>query len=124
MKKRAVSLLLLGAMLAGAMLTGCSDAPAEVETTESAAAETVTDDGKVKDGLPGELNFDGSEVKLCAQLWMTIVKNPEAEFYVAETSGDVIDDAVYNRNRAVEERLNVKLNWNCIETTWDTRNDT
>ncbi|MBE6611038.1 MAG: extracellular solute-binding protein [Ruminococcaceae bacterium] len=32
-----------------------------------------------------------------------------AEFYVEEATGDIVDDAIYNRNLAVSERLNVKL---------------
>ena len=56
-----------------------------------------------KDGLP-ETNFNG-EV-------FTILQRSEwnYEFQAESEIGDVINDAVYKRNLAVEERFNVKLN--------------
>ena len=35
-------------------------------------------------------------------------------------SGDIVYDAVHNRNLSVEDRLNVKLNWIRGSEDWDT----
>ena len=58
------------------------------------------------DSLPNDLNFNGAAVNLYIQedSWK------QEEFVADGETGDVINDAVYRRNTAVEGRLNVKLN--------------
>ncbi len=69
------------------------------ETTT--APETVAND---KDELPDK-KFDGKEFKVLA------AESTAYKGYidVAETNGDVLNDAVYNSNRSVEDRFDVKI---------------
>jgi len=70
-------------------------------------ANSVTDSTQaLTDSLPGDLNFNGAAINLFIQsdAWK------QEEFVAAEENGDVINDAVYRRNTAVEDRLNIKLN--------------
>ena len=80
--------------------------------TESEAAETAADttiavetEPEITDNLPDK-DFGGAEYKI---LSVSSTPNFENAFYDLEESGDVLDDAVYNRNRTVEERFNIDL---------------
>ena len=64
------------------------------------------------DSLPDGLDFDGAVINL-------LIPGGEVnqvtmdEFYAESETGDIINDAVYRRNMAAEERLNVTLNVIC-----------
>ncbi len=116
--KRITSLTLAALMLLSAGLTGCSDsaqpetetdpisetAPADTAETDAVTGETERRDAK--DALP-ELNFNDATVTVCY---------PNEKYYEqwdivgTDNSGDAILDEVWNRNRAVEERLGIKFN--------------
>nr|MBQ4319216.1 extracellular solute-binding protein [Clostridia bacterium] len=108
MKK--LALLLLCSMLIPTF-AACSDSAdanpdTPVDTTAAdttAAVETTTADPN-KDDLPAGLDFDGYEFKVNsrnAPLYF------EAPMDVAEENGEAVNDAVFQRNRKVEERLNI-----------------
>ena len=83
--------------------------PASPETAASAETEpaAVTKDGSGTDvsSLPADLDFGGAELRI-----RTMV-DPNVHSYadVSEESGDVLDDAIYRRNRAVEEGLHLQI---------------
>ncbi|MBO5219278.1 MAG: hypothetical protein J6C52_07605 [Clostridia bacterium] len=114
MKKQTTAILLLFAIL----LAGCVGT--EPADTTAAATDAQTTAAGPRDGLPDDLDFGGKEVKFHAGLWYTS-KNPAAEYFVEESNGDIVNDAVYYRNQAVEERLNVKLTFDLRETDWGGR---
>ena len=121
MKKRVLLLFVL--MTALAFLFSCSQSesaasPSEpagtaaavtagTEAVTSAAAEE-TDRRDIADGLPDELDFNGYTLNILHRDVDGIIRN---EIVVPEMTGDVLNDAVFSRNRAVEERLNVKLTY-------------
>ncbi|MBO5257778.1 MAG: hypothetical protein J6C42_09800 [Clostridia bacterium] len=121
MKKRLFALLLALLMTAPAFLS-CSESGANEETAaetdgsapsadgEIAAEETVDDsideNGYLKDDLPDELDFAGQEIKL---LYWSDVENQE--FTAEEFTGEIVNDAIYQRNLNVEDDLNVKYTW-------------
>jgi hypothetical protein len=111
MKKQTTAILLLF----GILLAGCGGT--EPADTTAAATDAQTTAAGPRDGLPEDLDFGGKEVKIHAGLWYTS-KNPAAEYFVEELSGDIVNDAVYYRNQAVEERLNVKLTFDLRESDW------
>ena len=45
-----------------------------------------------------------------------------AQFNVEEETGDIINDAIYKRNRTVEERFDTKINVIAVAGEWDTQN--
>ena len=107
-KTQPVSLLLLCAMLAS--MSACSDAPVSEDTTSApdttAPVETAGDIYSVRaaedDNLPDK-DFGGEEFTIAT--YTALLDDYEIE----EMTGDVMDDALYNRNLAVEDRFNVKL---------------
>ena len=69
------------------------DAPVE-ETTE---AETLPP-------IPqGDFSGSGFNILAACEQWQ--------DFYVCDQTGEVVNDAVYNRNRIIEENYNIKLNY-------------
>ena len=126
MKKyaRYISLLLASLMIL-ALLVGCAEtndpsaettlAPAETAAPgDSQAAETTEslydENGYLKSSLPDELDFGGEAITV---LWWTDVENPE--FFVEEQSGDMISDAIFQRNANVESKMGIKLEWEGIK---------
>lgn len=106
--KRAISLLLLCSII----LAGCGQtADTQNDTTKSdTQTDTITDTAElsdlekrqlVSDDLP-EKDFGGREFNIISRTNFTYE-------FDAEQSGDVLDDAIYNRNRKVEERFNVDI---------------
>ncbi len=107
----------LAALLACASLAACAGdstpadttAPPSDTTAAPAVTEPVTESpydeaGFLKDDLPADLSFGGKEISFL--VWED-VENPE--FEVEAINGEIVNDAIYNRNRTVEERLDVKL---------------
>jgi len=105
MKKRTVSLLLLVAMLAACGETAVPSADttaAEVTTISPGAAEKRAN---TADSLPDDLDFGSAEVTIYAREGAPF----DYEFGVGSENGEVVNDAIWMRNLAVEERLNVKI---------------
>lgn len=102
-----LAISLLAAMSGcGGSTTDTNDTTAPVTDTTAEVVSDTDANGFLLDELPADLDFGGAEVNI---LIRTDVK--DTEFYVEEATGDVVDDAIYGRNQAVQERLNVKLNF-------------
>jgi hypothetical protein len=116
--KRVLCLLL--AVLTVSGLSACAKASqTETETeggmtTETAAAETGPSRENTPDNLP-ELDFEGTTINIS----YFGMDDPHYYDAVGESSGDVVYDAVYMRNVAVSERLNVGFNWIRGSADWD-----
>ena len=119
MKKKLISALLLISMLAS--LAACGGAGSGTDTTAPSQKDTVTETvdtdhdakGFLLDSIPADTNFGGTTVNL---LIREDVAN--TEFFVEEQTGDIVDDALFNRNNRVEERLGVDLNFIPIAGDW------
>ena len=76
-----------------------------VADTSELVSEETTEGYDVKDNLPDNLNYNDATITILSRgrEWC------KDEVSVAEMTGDVIGDAVYERNTAVEERLGVKI---------------
>ena len=100
---------LLALLMAGTTLIACgSDTgdPAVTTSADTAAVtEAVTEAGieYVADSLPDNLDYNGRQFTMYVASFKEFFEGPE------ESTGDIVDDAVIDRNRAVEERLNIKL---------------
>ena len=85
-------------------------------TSATEATENTDANGYLKDDIDPSVNFGGKTVSLLH--W----NDAEHEEFVAESlNGELINDAIYNRNRTVEERLGVKIEF--IGTKGDTNNE-
>jgi len=123
---------LLAAILAALTVLTCLTAcgkpaePAEttLSTTTGAASDTqttttaVTTDSIYDDDLPDDLNFGEQELSI---LYWNDVARPE--FEVEDQTGDLISDAIFLRNAAVEERLGLKLDWHGIPGSYWVQQD-
>ncbi|MBO7177339.1 MAG: hypothetical protein J6W14_08170, partial [Clostridia bacterium] len=87
---------------------------AATEATTTAPEETVAPE--LRDDIP-EVNFNGEAFKVL------IREETKHEMTSAEITGDLVGDAVYNREVAVEERLGVAIDVHTIKGNWDFRND-
>nr|MBQ4318264.1 hypothetical protein [Clostridia bacterium] len=112
---RITALLLLTGILT---LTACSSdttgKPSETTANETnlTAAETTTagetDRADAKDSLPDGLKFDGKQLNFLVRGDHYMIT--DYDMIGEENSGDVVLDAVYRRNRSVEDRLGLDLN--------------
>lgn len=116
-KRHSTSVVLLVLLLsAGGTLLSCGD---DAQTQKPSETTSVADDGsavaeskeplsfaeqhaQTKDDLP-EADFGGEPFLVAINTYC------ESDFLMEDATGDVLDDAVYNRNKAVEERFNITL---------------
>ena len=98
MKKR-IFILLLTAMLTTPFLTACGGGETET-TAQTTAAETEaeTEFRYTADYLP-DVTYDGYAYRIHA-----FEENPA---HVDEPSGDIVDDAIYQRNMLIEEQYDI-----------------
>lgn len=117
MKKSAISLL-LALLMALSACGDVSDAVDDDTGTTSANTDTVsaeTDRSEISDNLP-DIDFEGTEFNiLCRTEWAY-------EFDVEEQTGDLVSDAIFERNSKVEERFNVDLVYSEVDGSWGAQN--
>lgn len=117
MKKRRILSLILAALMLSTISCGEAAKPSGGDTATS--GETTADNtpaetkrSEIKDGLP-EKDYNGEEFTI-------LYRNEWAyEFVAEEENGDIINDAIFKRNRAVEDRFNVKFNMFGLPGTWN-----
>ena len=116
MKKATIVTILVSALLLSS-LAGCGQGSEKEtvgsETTPSATANTETESEtaltreNTPDTLPADLDFGGEEICI-------LHRGGDHDVQVeitAEDTGDVVDSSIFNRNIAVEDRLNIKLQY-------------
>ena len=127
MMKKRISLLLAVLLFLSAF--GCSNKPAAEDgadaqtggapaAEEIAPAETKPETLYPSDDLPEGLSYDGTTVNVFGWSGPVLV-----EFYVEEQNGEIVNDAIYARNMAVEERLGITLTYRLEPGAYDQRND-
>jgi hypothetical protein len=110
------SLALCSALLLSTVLMSCGDSgntPAVTEAVGTAAAtetQAVEEtDYRISDVLDDALDFGGEEVRFIVELGWSGIDQMYRSLYAEEDSPDIVDSAVYRRNLAVQEALNVKI---------------
>ena len=126
--KRAISLILALLMLA-ASAAACggkaepvgTTAPA-TETTTQAATEATT--VVTEETLPPELQDTLPDVNFAGETFKVLIRDEtKYEMTSTEITGDLVKDAVYNREVTVEERLGLNIEVQTIKGNWDYRED-
>lgn len=112
LKSRRIRIAILAALTAAMPLVSCasSDAKTEQPQTESTTAETTA--AILDERTYPEVDYGGAEFRILNfdQLWnMYIHIDAEA------LNGEVLNDAIFNRNRKIEKALNCKI----IEKTFE-----
>ena len=104
---RLLSALLAALMLVGP-LTACgtpSETPADTEQEKQTNA--VEEDTALRDNLPNDLNYGGDEVTIISRDYEGWTRG---EISVSGLNSDPVNDSVFERNKSVEQRLNIKIN--------------
>lgn len=112
MKNRRWTAALLLAALAAGTLVSCgsaADTPAAVDTgakpaETEAETEAPKDPAYVAD-IDHTKNWDGRDFRILAAAYWS----PGDEFTIDEITGDAVDDAVFNRNKKVEDLYGVNI---------------
>ena len=115
--KKILSLILALLMLSALfIISSCSDdsgGSATETTTGNKNDDSVTEETEetvIQSSLPADLDFGGMEITM----WYFTVNSDSSERFLdlkGELTGDIIDEVLYNRNLAVEEQLNIKINY-------------
>ena len=100
--KKLFALLLLSAMLISA-LAACVES--ESNNSDTSASEDATAPTQL-DAVPDELDFDGDDVVIISRALPGWTWD---EVAVPELNSEPVNDAIYNRNLVVSDRLNVNL---------------
>jgi len=113
---------LLSALLAllTLSLAGCGEQKPSGADTPSPAVSPTQDQAPAETEAPEEdLPFASlPEVSLGGLTVRTLIREEQKREFDAELDGDVIDEAVYNRNRAAEERFDCLLTYTVEPGSW------
>ncbi len=126
---RRIISLLLSVLMTAPLFVSCAETEEKSETgavtgsvtsTDETADGTETEESEttradIPDNLPEGLKFDGDTINV----YHFGDSNTQNYDTIGELGGDVVLDAVYNRNITVEERLDVKLNYIAGSDAWD-----
>ncbi|MBE6613066.1 MAG: extracellular solute-binding protein [Ruminococcaceae bacterium] len=97
-------------ILAALLLTGCGADAGTTDTTAASTEETTTEEVTTipAPDLPDK-DFGGENINFLVRGEKAQPTNFSHEIYASEENGDAINDAVYRRNMAVQERFNVEI---------------
>lgn len=84
----------------------CSEAAENVTSETTITSETTAAETELDCDLPDSLDYQGANVRI---LNYNYFSDDAYVLNVAEQTGDIINDAVYVRNEAVSERLNMQF---------------
>ena len=124
---RIIAFALCALMLLSAVACGAGNqtadtttvAQGDVNVSDTAATTAPAETGPVldewgrelvEDTVDPTLNFGGKTLNILARLDTAGKNRWRVDFYAPELNGEVLNDAVYNRNALVAERLNIKIN--------------
>ena len=103
--KRTVSVILLAALL---MTVSCGGTPTDTKDTTISGDNTNTSAPETETYLSG-LDFGGRKISLfCTDYEAT---GAFGNMYVESENGDIVNDSIYEKNKYVEELLNVDLDF-------------
>ncbi len=111
-----VAVLFLALCMATCVFAACTTAGTNPQASGGEANGTnppvTTEDlydanGKLKDTLPEDLNFDRTYKVLA-------VSGQKSHFYATEEDTDNVKRAVYQRNLTVEDRLGIEIEWDFV----------
>ena len=92
-------------VLATMLLTACGQGSDETSTqavTQTSQTTEAVSETELHDNVP-ELDFGGE------QMTFAVMEPWEYEFDVASATGEITNDATYNRNALMEERFHVVI---------------
>ena len=109
MKNKRILSILLTVLVASSTCSSCAEERTEPVTETTADLSVAVTETEVVD-LFADIDFGGAEVRMFVS-----TKGSEGEtssaftIWTEDITGEVVSDAVFQRNAEVEEKLNVKL---------------
>ena len=97
-------------LLAALLLTSCGGAPAEETTSDTTAADVETTPAETETSVDDFFKV-AAEDNGGKTFSLLTTETQSYEYDAEELSGDVVNDAVYERNLAVEELLGIDFNF-------------
>lgn len=100
------------------VLYGCSDKAAPADTADTDGTTTPTESAETTEPAPPRPDVPESDFQ--GYGFRFLVRSEEHMIFVAKDiyaegeNGDIINDAVFKRNMAVEERYNIKISQNAV----------
>ncbi len=88
---------------------GSSDTTAGTDTPEAPALDKWGRE-VIEDSVPDDLSFKGKTLNILAREDTAGKNRWRVDFYAPEISGEVLNDAVYNRNALVCDQLGININ--------------
>ena len=119
---KTISILLAVILAASAVSCGSTSGNDLQDASDTSASDTGTET-TIDELAPPELpdaNYDGYEFKILTRIEGWGIYNNE-HLVVEEANGEILNDAIYERNRRVEDRFNVNITE--IVTTGDISNE-
>jgi len=110
MKKTLAMLLALLTLLA--LLAACVETPNPENGDETTGGEATTEQDAPLDAIPEDLKFNGEDVVILNRGGMMFARD---EVAVPELNSEPVNDAIFNRNIVVGDRLNVNVVSHSIE---------
>ncbi len=107
MLKKITSVILIILMLT-ALFVSCSDKNENNNSntkTDSGTETEIESETEIKDDLPADINFDGAKVNILSRAFSRY----KDELTVDDYTGDVVNDAIYERVLNVQDRLNIEV---------------
>lgn len=108
--KRAISMLLLSAMLVSAFAcsekSGVNNGPSDTSVSDNGPA--AEDETEISDE-PELPEYDGENKSFTFIYPSDMQDYNEVHIEVEQMDGEIVNDAVYTRNRETEEKLNIKI---------------
>ncbi|MBQ8641567.1 MAG: hypothetical protein IJ480_05060 [Clostridia bacterium] len=112
--KRAITILLLLAMLTGSLFS-CGGSPAETTAADTENTSTVTEtvpeteETSYLEGL-ASADYEGADFRMLGRNLLGGVTLPTTlNLHTGELNGEVVNDALYNRDLMLEEKYNVVI---------------
>ena len=101
MKKTVILLLIFATLLAA--LAACASAP---DTTPQESVNGESTEEPVLDHVPGDLKYDDEDIVILSRSMMGWTAD---EVAVPELNSEPVNDAIFNRNLTVNQRLGVNI---------------
>lgn len=93
--------VVLAALLLSSSFASCANESEVIDTQENQSSVAETESDGLKDNLPNNLNYNSDEIVFISDYPNQITSD--------KLTGDPVSDVVFERNKAVEQRLNIDI---------------
>ena len=103
---RILSLLLAGLIMTSSLVACASGTDDPTDTASTQSTPNTGDDDEIRDNIPDDLDFGGETVTFISQYVEGLTSG---QITVPDLKSEPINDAIFERNKYVENRLNIEI---------------